>query len=326
MTAPAVMPRGGDTVLLGSAQLRGVTIAESRHLLAHAFRQGGLDTPELDARILLCHTLGLDHAALVGQNTRPLTTEDAAEIASAAQRRLAREPVARIVGCKEFWGLPLKLEAATLVPRPQTETVVEAALEAIDRGGPRSRRLQVADLGTGSGALILALLSELPAALGVATDVSAEALACARANAASLGLGERVAFVACDYGAALDAPFDLVVTNPPYVARDEIVTLDPEVRDFDPWAALDGGADGLDSYRAIAAQAPGMLAPGGVLVLELGAGQYEAVAAIMVAVGLNVAGSRSDLSGTARALVVSRYDQATSQTGKKALGLWGKND
>src|SRR5437667_10621673 len=162
----------------------GITIAAARRLLAQSFRERGLDTPELDARLLVVHALKLDRAALAAQDQRILTAGEADAVAALAARRLAREPVARILGRKEFWGLELRLNAATLVPRPETETVVEAALAAITRD--RTRRL--ADLGTGSGALLLALLTELPAAHGIGTDVSLAALGCARANAMTLGL------------------------------------------------------------------------------------------------------------------------------------------
>jgi len=225
-------------------------------------------------------------------------------IAALAARRLAREPVARILGRREFWGLPFMLNAQTLVPRPETETVVASALEAVDREGPRMRALRVVDLGTGSGALLLALLSELPMARGIGTDLSLAALNCARDNAAALGLAARASFIACDYGIALAGPIDVVVSNPPYVARTDIATLAPEVRDFDPRLALDGGPDGLDGYRAIAADAGRLLAPGGMLVLELGAGQLDAVVALFAATGLAAELPRHDLSGVARALVV----------------------
>jgi release factor glutamine methyltransferase len=164
--------------------------------------------------------------------------------------------------------------------------------------------LRVADLGTGSGALLLALLTELPAALGIGTDQNLAALACARANARALGLHERAEFVACDYGAALAGPLDVVVSNPPYVARAEIVGLAPEVRDFDPHLALDGGPDGLAAYRAIAAGARRLIAPHGLLVVELGAGQLGAVTTILAKAGFAVEPPRLDLAGIARALVV----------------------
>jgi release factor glutamine methyltransferase len=279
------------------------SVGEIRRALAQSFRAAGLDTPDLDARLLVGHALGLDHSALAAQAQRTLAAEETRAIDALAARRLAREPVARILGTKEFWGLPLRLTADTLVPRPETETVVEAALAALDPA-QRKRALRLADLGTGSGALVLALLSELPGAQGVGTDVSLGALACARANAAVLGLAGRAWFVACDQGAALKPGFDLVVANPPYVARDQIATLEPEVRDYDPRRALDGGADGLDAYRTIASDISRLLAPRGILVLELGAGELDAVSALMVQAGLAVEGVHHDLAGMPRALVV----------------------
>jgi release factor glutamine methyltransferase len=283
------------------------SIGTARRDLARSFRRLGLATPELDARLLVGHALGLDHAGLAAQATRVLTTDETAAIAALAARRCAREPVARIVGVKEFWGLSLRLNCATLVPRPETETVVEAALAAVDRLQARRRALNLADLGTGSGALLLALLAELPAARGFGTDISRTALSCARANAAPLGLADRACFVACDFAAALQGPFDLIVSNPPYVVRDDIATLAPEVRVFDPRLALDGGPDGLDAYRAIAAAAPHLLGPDGILVLELGIGQLDAVESLLAAAGLvPVEEPRHDLLGVARALAVKR--------------------
>ena len=281
----------------------GITVTTARRHLAQMLRAHGLDTPELDARLLVAHALGLDHASLVAQSERALAIPEAELIAALGARRLAGEPVARIRGVKEFWGLALRLNRATLVPRPETETVVEAALAARVRDRETSA-LRIADLGTGSGALLLALLSELPAAHGIGTDVSLKALGAARANAATLGLGARASFVACDYGAALRGPFDLIVCNPPYVMHDEIASLAPEVRDFDPPAALDGGPDGLAAYRALAADARRLLAPDGHLVIELGAGQLGAVRALFVASGLVALPPRHDLAGIARALPV----------------------
>jgi release factor glutamine methyltransferase len=281
------------------------TVAEARRALAAKFRAARLDTPELDARILVGHALSLDHAALTAAATRKLGADEESAIAALASRRLTGEPVARIVGYKEFWSLPLRVDAATLVPRPETETVVEAALAALDMDGPRSRKLRIADLGTGSGALILALLSELPNAIGVATDASTKALVVARDNARRL-TQTRARFVACDMAAALRGPFDAIVSNPPYIASGDIATLTPDVRDFDPHLALDGGTDGLDFYRAIAAAAPALLAPGGVLVVELGIGQAELVARLFAAVGLAPSPPQPDLNGTPRALVVRK--------------------
>ena len=232
------------------------TIAAVRRSLARSFRAAGVDLPELDARVLVGHALGLDQAALAAAGARMLDREARDAIEALARRRFAREPVARIVGSKEFWSLKLSLTEATLVPRPESETVVEAALAAIDAQGPRARLRRIADLGTGSGALLLALMRELPGAFGVGTDTSPRALMVARANARRLGVTP-AAFIACDMAAALCGPFDLIVSNPPYIRSGDINALAPEVRDFDPRAALDGGPDGLDCFRAIAAAVPG---------------------------------------------------------------------
>jgi release factor glutamine methyltransferase len=277
----------------------GTTVVAARRALARGFAAQGLDSPDLDARLLTGHALGLDHAALATQADRALTVAEARVVAALAERRLAREPVARIVCAKEFWGLSLKLNADTLVPRPETETVVEAALAA---AGDRRRPLRIADLGTGSGAILLALLSELPGAAGIGTDLSEAALACARDNALALELADRASFVACDYGTALEGAFDLVVSNPPYVARSDIASLQPEVRLFDPPRALDGGPDGLDGYRGIAAGARRLLAPHATLVVELGAGQSQAVSALFNAAGLVTSAVCNDLAGIPRAL------------------------
>jgi len=288
--------------------LTGVAVGAARRQLAQALRARGLDTPDLDARLLVGHALGLGHSALAAQSDRLLTGAEAAAVAALAMRRLAYEPVARILGRKEFWGLPLRLNADTLVPRPETETVVEAALAALavtERASPR-----IADLATGSGALLLALLSELPTACGIGTDISVSALACARDNAVANELASRASFVACDYAAALVGPFDLVVANPPYIARDEIAALAPDVRDFDPVRALDGGPDGLAGYRAIAADAPRLIGRDGIMVVELGHGQCEAVSRLFAAAGLAPAAPRHDLSGIARALIVQPREHA----------------
>jgi release factor glutamine methyltransferase len=281
------------------------TVADARRALAAQFRENGIDSPDLDARILVGHALGLDHAALAAAATRSLNADEETALAALAKRRIAGEPVARIVGLKEFWSLPLRIDAATLVPRPETETVVEAALAAIDKRNARARPLRIADLGTGSGAIILALLSELPNARGIGTDASSRALVVARDNARRLGL-TRASFVACNMAAALRGPLDLIVSNPPYIASADIATLAREVRDFDPHLALDGGPDGLAAYRAIAAIAPALLVPGGTVVVELGIGQMEPVAALFAAAGLALSPPHPDLNSVPRALVATK--------------------
>ena len=197
--------------------------------------------------------LGLDLTGLIAAAARILTDDEAARLEGFARRRIAGEPVARIIGVKEFWGLPLQLSPATLVPRPDTETVVELALEMLRAESRRDRPLRIADLGTGSGAILLALLSELPDAFGVGTDISVRGAADRpRQCRGDWDCADRAAFVACDYAAALSGPFDLIVSNPPYIRSADIAgRCDAEVRDHDPHRALDGGADGLDAYRAL---------------------------------------------------------------------------
>jgi release factor glutamine methyltransferase len=287
---------------------RGATVEQARRALAARFRAAGLDSPELDARVLVGHALALDHTALVAAGAQPLDAAAAACIEAFAARRLAGEPVSRIVGSREFWGLPLTVTPAVLVPRPETETVVELALALVDQGGARTRPLRIADLGVGSGAILLALLSELPDARGLGTDIAVDALDVARRNAAQLGLADRAELLVSDYTAALQGPFDLVVSNPPYVATGDIASLDREVRDHDPTGALDGGADGLAAYRAIASDvgrllAPaGHLGPAGHLVVEIGAGQQRDVEFLLAAQGLAIGTVRHDLSGIVRAV------------------------
>ena len=278
------------------------SVAFARRALTEAFRTAGLETPELDARLLVAHALDLSHAALVAQADRALTADDWRRVAALRDRRLEREPVARILGRKEFWSLELVIDAHVLDPRPETETVVEAALDAVDRTQP----LFIADLGTGSGAILLALLHELSAARGIGTDRSEAAVLRARANAAALGLTARSGFVVCDFGAALAGGFDLVVANPPYIRSADIAGLAPEVRRHDPPLSLDGGNDGLDAYRAIADDAQRLLAPHGLVVVEIGLGQASAVTALLQNVGLTTAPPLPDLAGIPRTILARR--------------------
>lgn len=288
-----------------TATLGSTSVAEARRTLVEQFRAAGIESPELDARILIGHVLGFDHAALASAANEPISRTSAANIKGLAARRLSGEPVARITGHKEFWSLRFSVMPAVLVPRPETETVVELALALLDCDGPRTRALRIADLGTGSGAILLALLSELPNTQGTGGDIDEDALAVARANATHLGLTDRATFLASDYGAALEGPFDLIVSNPPYVASGDIATLPREVRAHDPRHALDGGADGLAAYRSIASHAPRLMKPGGYLVVEIGAGQEGGAAEVFSAGGLAIAATRHDLGGVIRALAFS---------------------
>ena len=281
----------------------GPSIESARRTLAAQLKSAGNDEAELDARILLGAALDLDLTGMIAQASRKLTSTEAALLAQYAQRRVAGEPVARILGQKEFWGLPLQLSSATLVPRPDTETVVELALQLLRAGGGLGRPLRIADLGTGSGAILLALLSELPAAEGFGTDVSEAALQAARANAARTGLSGRATFIACDYASGLAGPFDLIASNPPYIRSADIAGLAEEVRNYDPMAALDGGADGFDAYRTLIPQAATLLAVGAALVVEAGEGQSAQIQVLMTAAGLMpVTAPKADLAGIPRAV------------------------
>ncbi len=281
------------------------TIAAARQALTELFRDAGIDNPETDARLLIAEALDIGRTELMVNGDRAITPDQVEAINALAQRRLAHEPVARILGRKEFWSLAFDVSGAVLVPRPDTETVVEAALDFIVRNGLRLEPLRILDIGTGSGALLLALLHELPNARGTGTDISAAALDMARGNAERLNLAARCAFIECNIADGVPGPFDLIVSNPPYIAHDEIATLEPEVRDYDPSLALDGGPDGLDSYRAIARDTRRLLAAGGRLIVELGAGQEPAVRALLTDAGMTAGSARDDLAGIARALGAS---------------------
>jgi release factor glutamine methyltransferase len=282
----------------------GQSIETARRTLTARFKAAGIDSDALDARLLTGAALNLDLTGVIAQATRQLTTDEADRLDGFARRRLAGEPVARILGSKEFWGLPFKLSAETLVPRPDTETIVEATLEILRAGDRSQTRLRIADLGTGSGAILLALLTELPDATGIGTDLSTAALGTAKANAQYLGLASRADFIVSDYADALSGTFDLIVSNPPYIRSADIAGLAPEVRDHDPHLALDGGRDGLEAYRRIAPQAARLLSPGGLLVLEIGQGQDDDVARLVAAAGLTVMGpAKRDLAGIGRAVL-----------------------
>ncbi len=282
----------------------GETVAALGRRMAAALAADGVPTPGLDARLLLAAALGCEPGELLARGDEAVAPEALAAATGMLARRRAGEPVSRILGRREFWSLDFHLSAETLVPRPDTETVVEAALAACPE---RGATLRILDLGIGSGALLAALLSERPAAFGIGVDRAEGAARTARDNLRRAGLGGRSAVIVGDWAGSLSGVFDLVVSNPPYIPRADLDGLDPEVRDHDPRLALDGGVDGLDAYRALAAALPGLLAPGGVAVLELGIGQAAAVAGLLAAAGLPPEGSpRCDLGGIPRALVARR--------------------
>lgn len=267
--------------------------------ITEALKTAGVDNPRLDARILAGHVLGLESSQTFLRGDETLTDAQSRALGDMVARRAAREPVSRILGRREFWGLPFIVTPATLDPRADTETLVSAVLDHRDRTVTAPRIL---DLGTGTGCIALALLHEIPEATAVAVDASAAALNVARANAAALGLASRIGFARGNWAEGLAGPFDIIVSNPPYLSAGDMARLEPEVC-FDPRAALDGGADGLAAYRAILADAPRIAAPGALAAVEVGQGQDAAVAELAVRAGLRVVEIRADLGGIARVVV-----------------------
>jgi release factor glutamine methyltransferase len=265
------------------------------------FRAAGIDTADLDARLLAQRALDLEPLKLVSREREIASAAGLTLLEQFAERRLAGEPVARILGEKEFWGLPFGLNAATLVPRPETEMLVS---ESLSRLGKREGA-RILDLGTGTGAIAIALLTEMPTAAAMATDISAAALDMARANAARHGVANRITFRTGEWWDAVpdDERFDLIVSNPPYIASGVIDTLPPEVRIHDPIAALDGGMDGLKPYRVIVAQAPRRLRSDGTLAVEIGSNQAQLVSRMMSVAGLQRVEVFEDLQGLDRVVV-----------------------
>lgn len=277
----------------------GSALAEATAALAAA----GFDEPRRQARRLLAAALGLSAAEAFAHPERALSVADRGQLAQVLRRTIAHEPLSRIVGVREFWGLDFLLSADTLDPRPESETVVAAVLARLpDRGAP----YRLLDLGTGSGCLLLALLSERPRACGFGTDIAPGAVRTARHNAELLGLARRARFAVGDWAQAVTGLFDAVVANPPYIPTAAIAGLMPEVRDHDPRRALDGGDDGLTAYRAIAADLPRLLSPGGLFAAEIGSGQGDSVATILGGHGLAIDGFAPDLAGIARCVVARR--------------------
>lgn len=260
--------------------------------MTRAFASAGLSAPQLDARFLFEGT---------GHRERVLDEAGAEQFRLIVRRRLAGEPVDRILGNSEFWSLRFDLNRDTLVPRADTETLVETALSVL--GEMKIEKPRLLDLGTGSGAILIALLRERPDATGVGLDLSESALAMARHNAERNGVALRADFVEGNWSADLAGPFDLIVSNPPYIPSADIAGLDVEVRTHDPLRALDGGEDGLEAYRAIAGDAGRIISPAGRIAFEIGAGQQDDVIQIMDMAGFVCTAKQQDLAGHVRVLV-----------------------
>jgi release factor glutamine methyltransferase len=270
------------------------TVLKLLRWTADYFTGRGIDTPRLDAELLLAETLGLDRVGLYVNFERPLLADELAAFRERVRRRAGREPLAYILGHTEFWSLPIKVTPAVLIPRAETELLVEEALPRL------SGRQQLLDVGTGSGALAIALAHERPELVVTAIDLSPAALTVAEANARGNGVAERIRFEQHDLGQLPSGPYDLIVANPPYIPSGTLATLMPEVRDFEPRLALDGGVDGLAAYRAIAAQAATLLIPGGWLLVEVGIGQAPAVQELFALAGLEELFTSRDLAGIER--------------------------
>lgn len=267
---------------------------------AASLAAAGIESAQLDAQLLLAAAARVDRAALLSGRV-DLSPQTLAQFAPMMARRAAREPVAYILGRREFYSLEFEVNREVLIPRPHTETVVDVALEFV-ADHPRAR---VLDLGTGSGAIAVALAVNAPEVSLVASDIWPPALALARRNAVGSKVAERIGFVAADLFERLDAgptlgKFDLVISNPPYIVDDQVARLEAEVRNFEPLVALRGGPDGLDFFRRIASGVKSHLERGSLLVLEVGAGQDSAVAAILAAAGMHLAAVIKDLDGIAR--------------------------
>lgn len=265
------------------------------------FAAAGIATARLDAVLLVAHAAGLSPDAVRANPAKPLMPDAEGRLIALLRKRAEqRMPVSRLIGQREFWSLPFMLSAATLDPRPESETVVETVLR---HTGDRSAPLALFDIGVGTGCLLLSLLTELPNASGSGSDISAAAIETARANARSLRLAERTRFAAGDGFAGLEGPFDWIVGNPPYIPAADIAGLEPEVRDHDPRVALDGGPDGLDAFRRFAPAIAARLAPDGKTAVEFGAGQAAAVQEIFSDAGLDCLETAPDLAGQLRVLV-----------------------
>lgn len=273
-----------------------------RRELLSTLKQAGIETAALDARLLLCAALGIDELDLVRVPEAPVTEAAAEAARHLAARRAGGEPVSRIAGTREFWGMSFGLGPDTLDPRPDSETLVAGALKHL--GARRNEPLRLLDLGTGTGCLLLALLHEMPRAQGIGADLSEGAARMAQENAARLGLDARASFFCGAWAEAISARFDLLVSNPPYIPCRDIEALAREVRCFDPHRALDGGEDGLDPYRVLFPRLPALLAHGGIAVFEFGQGQDGALAELAGTCGLHVREILEDLAGQPRVIVL----------------------
>lgn len=266
-------------------------------------RAAGLDTPDLDARLLVEWATGKTRLDLISAPEQTIGSDAVGKLFDALDRRLRGEPVHRIMGMREFFGLPFRLSAETLEPRPDTEVLVELVIPALEALAAKNPTLELLDMGTGTGAIIVSLLHRFERAHGIGLDMAEGALAMARINAVANGVGDRFAALKSDWFDNVRGRFHLIVSNPPYIPHEDIAGLSREVREHDPLAALDGGADGLNFYRALAQKAADHLYKDGMVAVEIGAGQFQDVEALFESAGFSLAGYASDLGGHRRAML-----------------------
>jgi len=278
------------------------TLAHARNWATTRFASAGLSAAGRDASLLLSHATGHDIAILIGRDDSVMPQDAMDRFAAMVERRLQREPVSRILGARAFWDIELTVSPDVLDPRPDTETLIDAARH-LYKSNPRAPA-RILDLGCGSGALICALLRVFPDSKGVGVDISGGACEMTRRNAVAAGVADRLEVRCGDWANGLRGSFDLIVSNPPYIRSGDIMGLDPEVRCWDPLVALDGGEDGLDAYRKLASATPTLLAHDGWTILEIGVGQADAVSGLMSAAGYDGSHQFSDLSRTVRALAM----------------------
>lgn len=279
----------------------GGDVAAALYTIARRLKAAGIGSARLDARLLVGAATGETAAGLIARPERRLSAPEAEALSTLAARRGVREPMAHILGVREFWSLDFEVSDSVLTPRPDSETIIEAACEYFPAA---ERQIRVLDLGTGSGCLLLALLHEFPMASGLGVDISPAAVALARRNAEKLGLGARSEFIVGDWSSAIGRRFELVLSNPPYIASGEIEGLEPEVARYEPLGALDGGTDGLDAYRALFPLTAQVLAPGGIVLFEMGAGQDTEICSLAAAEGFEIAGLRADITGVPRVAIL----------------------
>lgn len=285
--------------MIGDRDTATALIAEARRRFAEA----SLGDPATDARVLVAGVLGLSLSDVLMRGDVAVSRKEAEQVREAISRRCKREPVHRILGHRAFYGLDLQLSPATLEPRPDTEILVDSVLPHLKRTIAEKGSARLLDLGVGTGAIALAFLKECPQVRAVGSDISEEALSTAERNAHINGVAERFETVRSAWFACIEGRFDIIVSNPPYIPTGVVAELDPEVRDYDPLAALDGGQDGLDAYRALSTGAGNFLEPGGLVAVEIGYDQKNSVTALFDAAGFCLIEARRDYGGNDRVLL-----------------------